>query len=172
MASIIQRLASRSITGRDLGIDAHKHHDELLHLFWKERGTEKCYTHVLERRFLEPNEYKLLQKYIYSSGFPNTCHCLSLWLPNSRFPTCPFLTSGPSGRSAHDSRRRLSLRACEEFNYCKCPEVFLVGCKANVTVTIFCLNRHSKLSSKVPHSNEEWFRARGVLVKHTRVLGL
>jgi hypothetical protein len=65
MASIVQRLASRSITGRDLGTDVHKHHVELLHLFWKQYGTEHCYTHILERKFLEAEEYTLLQKYIY-----------------------------------------------------------------------------------------------------------
>ena len=72
MASIVQRLASRSITGRDLGIDVHKHHDELLHLFWKQYGTEHCYTHILERKFLEAEEYTLLQKYIFETGFPST----------------------------------------------------------------------------------------------------
>ena len=94
MASIVQRLATRSITGRDLGIDVHKHHDELLHLFWKQYGTEHCYTHILERKFLEAEEYTLLQKYIFETGFPSTCHCMSIWLPGWDIRLVPFRRQG------------------------------------------------------------------------------
>jgi hypothetical protein len=37
MASVVKRLASRSISGRDLGIDVHNHTAELLHFFFKKK---------------------------------------------------------------------------------------------------------------------------------------
>ena len=171
MASIVQRLASRSITGRDLGIDVHKHYDELLHLFWKQCDTEHCYTHILERRFLEAEEYTLVQKYIFETGFPRTCECMSIWMPGWNFPPCPFQTSGSSRHISH-RRKHLSTRALSAFSFCKCPEVFLLGKKADVTVTIFCLNKHSKVSSRVPHTDLDWLRSRYLLVPASRMLNL
>ena len=68
MASIVQRLNNRYISGRGLGIDLHKYDGQLLLLLWKEKDREQCYTHVLERKFLEIPEYTLLQNDV-SLGF-------------------------------------------------------------------------------------------------------
>ena len=57
MASIVQPLATRSISGHDLGIDVHKHDNDLLLMFSKQKGYERCNTHFLERSFLEKTEY-------------------------------------------------------------------------------------------------------------------
>jgi hypothetical protein len=82
MASIVKRLASRSISGRDPGIDVHNHTTELLHFFWgKKNGTERCYTHFLERRLLEIEEYTLIKDHIFRTGLSGACECLSTWLP-------------------------------------------------------------------------------------------
>ena len=107
MASIIHRLTTRSITGHGLGIDVHKHDEDLLLLSWKHKGYELCYTHFLERRFLELSEFTMLKNYIYHSGFPNTLACMSSWLPGKwDFPPCPFLTSGPTRHILYFPYRR------------------------------------------------------------------
>ena len=168
MASIFERLASRSISGRDLGIDVHKHTTELLHFFWKKDGTEHFYTHFLERRFLEPEEYIFIQDYIIKTSFSGACECLSIWLAGWHFRPCPFRTPG------HISHRRkhLSTRALAVFNYCRCPEISLSSWKADVTVTILCLDKHSHVSSRVPHTTMDAIRSRYLLVPASRMLGL
>jgi len=123
MASIIHRLTTRSITGHDLEIDVHKHDEDLLLLSWKQKGYERCYTHFLERRFLEITEFTMLKNYIYHSGFPRTLACMSSWLPGKwNFPPCPFLTSGPSRHILY-RRYRPSTRWLPDFQYCGCPEI-------------------------------------------------
>ena len=43
-SSILEKLASRSITGRGLRIDIHRHTPNVLHRFWKSDSTTGCYT--------------------------------------------------------------------------------------------------------------------------------
>jgi len=79
----------------------------------------------------------LLENYIYHSGFPCTLACLSSWLPGKwNFHPCPFLTSGPL-RTILYRRHRLSMRALPDFQFCRCPEILMLGDKANVSVSIF-----------------------------------
>ena len=145
MASIVQRFATRSVSGHNLGIDVHKH-DDLLLMTWKQKGYERCYAHFLERRFLEKTEYTLLENYIYHSGYPCTLACLSSWLPGKcNFPPCPFLTSGPSRHNLY-RRHRLSMRELPDFQFCRCSEILMLGDMAIVSVSIFSLNRHLKFS--------------------------
>jgi hypothetical protein len=47
-----------------------------------------------------------------------------------------------------------------------------LGRKADVTITIFCLNKHSKVSSRFPHAAMDWIRSRSILLPATNVLGL
>ena len=87
MSSIIEGLASRSLSGRDLGIDFHRHTTELLHFFWKNIGTVRCYTHFLNRRLIEDEEYTLIQDFMFKTGFSGACECLSKWLPAALVPS-------------------------------------------------------------------------------------
>jgi hypothetical protein len=75
MTSIVERLASRSLSGRDLGIDVHNYNPEMLHFLWRKRGTERCYTHYFQRRLLETEEYTLIQDHIFRAGFSGICEC-------------------------------------------------------------------------------------------------
>ena len=172
MASIIHRLTTRSITGHDLRIDVHKHDEDLLLLTWKHKGYKRCYTHFLERKFLEKTEFTLLQNYIYHSGFPGTLSCLSSWLPGKwNFPPCPFQTSGPA-RHILFRRYRLTMRAMPDFQFCRCPEILMLRNKADIAVSIFCLNRHRKFTSKVPHTDHDWIWSRHELHPASRTLNL
>jgi hypothetical protein len=148
MASIVQRLTSRSITGRHLGIDVHKHNPEMMHFLWKQRDTERCYTHYCERRLLEA-EYTLLQDRIFRAGFPGICECLSTWLPppkHKHFRPCHFQSSDHSYRP--DTR-------------CRCTDLYMLGEKRDVTTTIFCIShKHSSITSKLPHTARDWLRSR------------
>jgi hypothetical protein len=173
MASIVQRLNNRSISGRGLGTDLHKYDGQLLLLLWKERGLEQCYTHVLERKFLEFPEYTLLQNHMYHSGFPGMLACLSPWLPGKwNFPPCPFLVSGPSRHTL--ARRYPSSSPARDFFYpnCKCPVVSSYQNKTTALVSIFCINRHRKFTSKVPHSPQDWIWSRHELDPASRTLNL
>ena len=172
MASIIHRLTTRSITGHGLGIDVHKHDEDLLLLSWKQKGYERCYTHFLERRFLELSEFTMLKNYIYHSGFPNTLACMSSWLPGKwDFPPCPFLTSGPTRHILYFPYR-LSVRSTPDSPYCECTKIFMSSNKANTSVSIFCINRHRKFTSKIPHSAQQWLWSRHELDPASRTLHL
>jgi len=81
MASIIHRLTERSVSGYHINIDIHKYSENKLLLYWKDNDHKRCYTHVLERKFLEISEITLLQNHMYHSGLPGTLECLSLWEP-------------------------------------------------------------------------------------------
>jgi len=171
MSSIVERLASRSVSGRDLGIAVHKHTNKLLHFYWKKCGTERCYTLLLERALLEEEEFTLIKDCIFKAGFSGACECLVKGLPvpdGRHFCPCPFWTRG----HIFHQRGHLSTRLMREFEYCRCPEVYHLGCKGYATVTIFCLDKHSQVSSKFPHTAMDWIRSRSVLLPATRVLGL
>ena len=86
-------------------------------------------------------------------------------------PPCPFLTSGPSRHILY-RRYRLSMRALPDFQFCRCPEILMLGDKANVSVSIFCLNRHLKFTSKIPLSAQDWIGSRYVLLPESRTLNL
>ena len=171
-SSILGKLASRSITGRGLGIDIHNHTSTLLHSYWKSSGAATdCYIHFLERRLLEDEEFKLLPDYIFKTGLSGACECLSTRLPvpeNGHFRPCVFQTR----EQIFHRRKRLSTRAMPVFNYCRCPEISLLGYKADVNVKIFCLDKNSHVSSKVPHTAMDAIRSRYLPVPDSRMLGL
>jgi hypothetical protein len=154
MASIVQRLTSRSTTGRDLGIDVHTHNSELLHFLWKKRDADHCYSHYFERRLLEADEYTLLQDHIFRAGFSGVCECLSTWLPppkDKHFRPCLFQSFDHSYRP--DTR-------------CKCPNLYsyMSSDKRDVITTIFCLSHiNSSLTSRVLHTARDRLRSRQLL---------
>ena len=157
MSSIVERLASCSVSGRDLGTDIHMHNPRMLHFFWKGNDSSKiCYTHFLERKLLETNEFTLIEDYLSRAGLSGACECLSTWLPaDERFRPCPFWTrSHKFHRRYHLSTRRMSI-----FKFCQCLEIDMLSTKDDVTTTIFCLGRHSLFSSRVPHTPNNATRA-------------
>ena len=157
MASIVQRLTDRSISGRHINIDIHKYDENILLLFWKDKNHKRCYTHILERKFLEISEFTLLQNHMYQSGFPGTLLCLSSWEPCKwNFPSCPFLTSWHTLSRRY---RRFSLLLPDN-QICTCPMISDFYDKTNVTLSIFCINRHRKYTSRIPHSSGQWVRSR------------
>ena len=160
MSSIVERLASRSLSGRDLGIDVHRHTTELLHFFWKNIGTVRCYTHFLERRLLEDEEYTLIQDFMFKTGFSGACECLSKWLPGWHFRPCPFWTRGHNFRR----RYRLSSLTTRPTGYCQCPLISMIADKWDVSTTIFCLTKHSRISSKVPNTPTDVLLSRSFLL--------
>jgi hypothetical protein len=161
MASVVQRLTSRSITGRDLGIDVHKHNSEMLHFLWKKRDADLCYTSYFDRRLLEAKEYTLIQDHI--EGLSGVCECLSTWLPplkDKHFRPCLFQSFDHSFRPD---------------TLCRCPDLYsyMLGEKRDVITTIFCLShKNSSLTSKIPHTSGDRFRARYLLLPATRILNL
>ena len=172
MASIVQRLNNRSISGRDLGIHLHKYNGQVLLLLWKDKIHKQCYTHVLERKFLEVPEYTLLQNHIYHSGFPGALTCLSMWIPSKwNFPPCPFLVSGPT-RHILAKRYPFSSLASTYYPNCKCPEISGYYDKTTTVVSIFCINRHRKFTSKVPHSPQDRIWSRHELDPASRTMNL
>jgi hypothetical protein len=165
MASIVRRLTSRSITGRDLGIDVHKPNPEMLHFLWRKRDTERCYTHYFERRLLETEEYTLFQDHIFRAGFSGICECLSIWLPppkDKHFRTCHFKSS--------DHIIFHSYRPSSLDTRCKCPDLYMLGEKRDVTTTIFCLSqKNSIITSKVPHTDRDWLRSRYFVTSYSYI---
>jgi hypothetical protein len=166
MASIVERLTSRSITGRDLGIDVHKHTPQMLHFMWRKRGTERCYTHYFERRLLEAEEYTLIQDHIFRAGFSGICECLSTWLlppKDKHFRTCHFKSSD----------HIIFQRPSSQDTRCRCPNLHVSGDKRDVITTIFCLSQKQlTISSKVPYTSRDWLRSRYFLIPATRILNL
>ena len=172
MASIVHRLTTRSITGHDLKINVHKHDNDLLLLSWKQRGFERCYTHFLERKFLELSEFTMLQNYIYHSGFPNTLACMSSWIPSKwDFPPCPFLTSGPTRHIMYCPSRHF-MQTIQNSQHCECTKILMSSYKANPSVSIFCINRNRKCTSRVPHSAQQWLWSRHELDPASCILHL
>jgi hypothetical protein len=167
MASIVNRLTSRSISGRDLGIDVHMHATELLHFFWKKSGTERCYTHFLERRLLEIEEFTLIRYHIFRNGLSGACECLSTWFPpleDKHFRSCPFKTAN------HILFKHYNLSSERNCDYCTCPAICMFGEKTDISTTIFCLSKKSRLTSKTAHIGEHWIRSRSLLIPASRIL--
>jgi len=169
MASIVQRLTDCSISGRHISIHIHKYDENLLLLFWKDKDHKRCYTHVLERKFLEISEFTLLQNHMYHSGLPGTLLCLSSWEPCKwNFPSCPFLTSW---HTLSPRYRRFS-QFLPDNQLCKCPMISNFYDRTTVTVSIFCINRHRKFTSRIPHSARQWIWSRYELDPASRTLNL
>jgi len=157
MASIVQRLTNRSVSGRHINIDLHKYSENTLLLYWKDDDHKRCYTHVLERKFLEISEFTLLQNHIYDSGLPGALECLNVFKPRKwNISSCPFIASWHT-ISARD--RRFS-RLLPDNHFCTCPMISGFYDRTNVTVSIFCINRHHKFTSRTPHSSGQWVWSR------------
>jgi hypothetical protein len=183
MASIVDKLASRSISSRDLGIDIHNHTAELMHFFWRRNCTERCYTQVLECRLLEIEEFTLIKEHIFRAGLSGACECLSTWLPppeDKHFRPCPFRSSAhilylhnhPRSKYLCFYQEGLCFDVIRFNNTCKCSELFKCGEKRDVISTIFCLSRKSILTSKVADTYGDWLRSRYFLLPTTRMLRL
>ena len=163
-SSIVEKLASRSITGRGLGIDIHRHTHNVLHRFWKSDSTTGCYTHFLERTQLEEGEDDLIQDYIVKAGLIGACECLSKWQPvPEESQLQPFLfwkqhIFHPLYPCNRRSKKKMRLFDCQ------CPEIELTGSKRVVTTSIICLNRNSQISSKVSHNSADVIRSRCFLL--------
>ena len=126
----------------------------MLHLFWKRDGATGCYTKYLERGPLEGKEGVLIHHSIATA-----CECLIIWQPlpkDSPLYTFPFW-QGHIFHPAYSRYRRL-LEKIRPFD-CQCPDVDLICSKADVTATIFCLNRHLQISSRVSHHPYDVTRA-------------
>ena len=157
---IVGRLASRSITRRGLCINIHRHTPKMLHLFWKRDGGTDCYTHFLERALLEDEEDTLIQDYIIKAGLSGARECLNKWLSlpeGSRFRPCIFWTLKLVFHPLHPRYRR-SIKKMLLFD-CLCPDMDIIGDKRDVTMTIFCLNKNSHISSTVTHTTMEITRS-------------
>ena len=159
-SSIINRLTSRSIVGGGLGIDIHVHSD-MLHMFWKGDGATGCYKHYLERRSLEESEDFLIRDYIATTGLFGACECLSSWLPvpeDSPLHLCIFW-SGHIFHPLHPDYRKLR-KMGYPMGHCRCPYIDPnQSKKRDVTMTIFCLNRHLQISTRVSHHPDDVTRA-------------
>ena len=79
--SIVENQASRSLTGRGLGIDVHKHIATQLHLYWRTDSATGCYARCLVRTQLECGEKDLLLDCLVNGGLVGACECLSRCLP-------------------------------------------------------------------------------------------
>ena len=151
MASIVQRLTDRSISGRHINIDIHKYNGNTILLYWKNNSHKRCYTHILERKFLETSEFTLLLDHLYDSGLPGALQCLNLYkICKWNIPSCPFITSWHS----ISPRYRLFSLDIPDNQLCTCPTV--PNFYDKTPMSIFCINKHRKYTSKIPHSSGQW----------------
>jgi len=113
----------------------------------------------LERKSLEESEGVLIQDSIARAGLFGACECLSRWQPvpeDSPLHPCPFWQKHIF-HPFHTCYRRL-IKMMRPID-CQCPCIDLNPSKKRDVTTIFCLNRHLQISSRVSHHPHDITRA-------------
>jgi hypothetical protein len=80
LPSIVERLASRSVTGRGLGIEVHQHCGFRLHILWVYRRDVTHYKPIescFERNFFTYAELQTFCSELASGRFEGLCDCVS-----------------------------------------------------------------------------------------------
>ena len=170
--SIVKRLASRSITGRGLGIDVHRHVPMQLRLYWRMDSDTDCYSRCLVRSHLEYGENELLLDGLVNGGLVGACKCLSRWLPldeNSPLRSCIFSVKLPAERHAFHPSFTPYPHLIKSICRCYCPDILVSN--QDTTMTVFCLNRSSKITSRVSYSQHEFSVAHCFLLRKRLELG-
>jgi len=99
LLSIVDRLASRSLTGQGLRILVHQHFGYRLHLEWSDSSSRDASSRFMERRFESWNDAESFATEICSLGYEGLCTCMYLghnWAPHAKAPKCyraPFYSS-------------------------------------------------------------------------------
>ena len=75
IASIVDRLAARSLTGRGLHILIHQHFGYRLHLEWSGDPNNENSARFMERRFQRWDEAESFSSQLSRLGFEGLCTC-------------------------------------------------------------------------------------------------
>ena len=118
--SIVDRLASRSLTGRPLQILVHQHFGYRLHLEWSANNNANS-DRFLERRFCRWDQAKLFSNQLYTLEGVCTCAYDASYMPyHDKTPRCrrgPFYAS-----QKHLLLPKWELKAMEDTTYTNLSE--------------------------------------------------
>ena len=154
--SIVKRMASRAVTGRGLGIDVHRYLPMQLRLYWRTNSDTDCYSRCMLRSHLEYGENELLLDGLLNGGLVGACKCLSRSQPvdeDSSLRSCIFSAQLHAERHAFNPLF-IPYHLIKSNCHCYCPD-FLVSDQDTV-MTVFCLNRGSKITSRVSYKLDEF----------------
>ena len=146
--TIVKNLASRSLTGRGLGIDVHKHIPTQLCLYWRTNSATGCYTRCLVRTQLECGENDLLLDCLVNGGLVGACECLSRCLPvdeDGPLKPCIFWGRLSAKRHAFQPKFTTYPHLIKSTCNCHCPDIRLSDLDPNTTKTVFCLYGSSQI---------------------------
>jgi len=122
--SIVDRLASRSLTGRGLHILIHQHFGYSLHLQWSGDPNNENSARFMERRFQRWDETESFSSQLCRLGFEGLCTCAyeaSYLSDHAKAPRCrrgPFYSS-----QKHLLLPKWELKSMEDYavtNLCDC----------------------------------------------------
>jgi hypothetical protein len=80
-SSIVSRLHSRTLTGRNLQIQIHQHFGYRLHMVWKTKNQKQSSERYLQRMITMTNEMDKFLQELISGGSENLCNCVGEKFP-------------------------------------------------------------------------------------------
>jgi len=101
-----------------------------------------------------------------NGGLVGTCKCLSRWLPvdeDSSLRFCIFSAQLPAERHAFHPSFTPYPHLIKSNCLCHCSDILVSD--QDTTTTVFCLNRSSKITSRVSYSQHEFSKAHCFLLR-------
>jgi hypothetical protein len=114
-SSILEKLNCRSATGLYLGLDVHRHPDNLIPLFWNTHNFTGCYRNFIARHTSDAHVQYQVKKLFASGGLVVACRCC--------YPTMHYL-AGEHGKLYIFGRPRIGKtfideQACKNLGFSK-----------------------------------------------------